>query len=124
MIWTCESWPYLNPTRKQTVLFDFDWVIHKYSKWRQNGDIYDEPVEGIKECIDELKKDYIVGIFTTRTQKEEIKRRLDKHWIVVDWIFHEKIPAMCYIDDRGINFDGDVKNLAQKVKNFKTWQEK
>lgn len=29
---------------KKTIVFDFDGVIHRYSKGWQNGSIYDKPV--------------------------------------------------------------------------------
>ena len=38
---------------RKTIVFDFDGVIHKYSKGWQDGSIYDEPVEGIKDLINE-----------------------------------------------------------------------
>ena len=43
---------------RKTIAFDFDGVIHKYSKGWQDGSIYDEPVVGIKEVINELHKTY------------------------------------------------------------------
>ena len=57
---------------KKTVVFDFDGVIHKYSKGWQNGCIYDEPNKNIKETIDRLRKDnYEVVIVSTRCSTEE-----------------------------------------------------
>lgn len=46
---------------------------------------------------------------------------LDKHEIEVDGIMAEKPPAICYIDDRAICFDGHPETLLEKVQNFKPW---
>ena len=57
---------------KKTIVFDFDGVIHKYSKGWQDGSIYDEPVPGIKTIIDELgKENYEVVIVSTRCSTEQ-----------------------------------------------------
>jgi len=55
---------------KKTIVFDFDGVIHKYSKGWQDGSIYDEPVEGIKELIDDLRTKYKVVVVSTRCLNE------------------------------------------------------
>ena len=39
---------------KKTIVFDFDGVIHRYSKGWQDGNIYDKPTKGIKETIEIL----------------------------------------------------------------------
>lgn len=113
---------------KKTIVFDFDGVIHRYSKgWQGIDDIYDEPVEGIKEVIEELRKEYEVVIVSTRTANKDgetaIKQWLQKYEIVVDRVLKEKPPAILYIDDRAICFDGNTKTLIDEIKNFKTWQE-
>lgn len=114
---------------KKTIVFDFDGVIHKYSKgWQGIDNIYDEPVEGIKEVIEELRKDYEVVIVSTRTANKDgetaIKQWLDKYGIVVDGVQKEKPPAVMYIDDRAINFNGNCKTLMRDIKKFKCWTEK
>lgn len=86
------------------ICVDFDGVIHRYSKGYQDGSIYDEPVEGAKEAMEKLKEvGYEVIIFTTRAPIEIIDW-VQKHQIPYDDITKIKIPAMAYIDDRGIRF--------------------
>lgn len=113
---------------KKTIVFDFDGVIHKYSNGWQDGSIYDEPVEGIKELIAELRETYDVVIVSTRCRdlkgQLEVKDWLDKYEIEVDDYTSIKVPAVMYIDDRGICFNGKVEDLRNEIKAFRTWQDK
>lgn len=114
---------------KKTVCFDFDGVIHFYkSGWDKiNGatSILDGPVPGIKEVIDDLRQDYRVVIVSTRCfQKggiDAIKEWLSKNNIEVDEVAAEKPPAVVYVDDRAICFDGNTDGLAQQIRSFKNW---
>lgn len=113
---------------KKTIVFDFDGVIHRYSKGWQDGSIYDIPVEGIKETIEELKKDYKVVVVSTRSATKDgriaILTWLDNYNIKVDDVMAEKPPAVMYIDDRAVNFNGNCKTLMRDIKKFKSWTEK
>jgi len=51
-------------------------------------------------------------------------RWLEKYGIVVDDCTGVKVPASMYIDDRGINFDGNVAKLRNNIETFIPWQEK
>ena len=86
--------------------------------WK-DGTVYDEPISGAKQFIDQLKNDaFEVIIFTARLseiahgkegvkkQKQMIEDWLKKYGIEVDGITAEKIPATAYIDDLAIEFDG------------------
>lgn len=119
----------MNKKQKQTIIFDFDGVIHSYkSGWQGATIIPDPPVEGIKEVIDELRKEYKVVVVSTRCYQEggieAIKKYLDKYNITVDDVTGEKPPAIVQIDDRAITFDGNTERLINKIKNFKPWHEK
>ena len=113
---------------RKTIVFDFDGVIHKYSKGWQDGSIYDEPVKGIKTLINELHQDYDICIVTTRAREllgqVAVEDYLKDNHIEFDLVTSIKVPAVMYIDDRGINFDGNVDNLREQIKTFKTWQQK
>jgi len=113
----------------KTVVFDSDGVIHSYKTgWQGVVSIPDPPVDGIKEVIDELRSNgYRVVVVSTRCYRkggiEAIKWYLNKHGIVVDAITGEKPPAVVYVDDRAITFDGKVEGLVERIKSFRPWHE-
>lgn len=114
---------------RKTIVFDFDGVIHKYSRGWQDGSIYDEPVEGIREVINELHKDYDIYIVSTRCKdlsgKQEMALWLDRYGIEYDGVTNIKVPALVYVDDRGLTFDPkNIKNLVNDIKHFEPWQNK
>lgn len=118
-----------NPDENR-IMIDLDKTIHKYSKGWQDGTLYDEPFEGVKEIIDQLKLEgYQVIILTTRLsetangkeevikQKQMIEDWLKEYGIKVDGITAEKLPALLYIDDRGFMFEGEWNiDLLSKIK--------
>lgn len=113
-----------------TVVLDFDGVIHSYmTPWKPgdtNDYIPDEPVKGIKEAIKDIRNaGYEVVVVSARCRKpggiEAIKNYLNKYDIIVDRIIAEKPPAVVYVDDRGICFDGKPENLLHKIKTFVPW---
>lgn len=112
----------------KTVVFDFDGVIHSYkSGWQ--GDyaiIPDPPVPGIQEVIGALQMNgYEVIVVSTRCRTargaKAVEEYLMKHRIGVSKVMSEKPPAVCYVDDRAICFDGDTESLLNKIQNFKPW---
>ena len=64
-------------SKKETLLIDFDGTIHGYSKGWSDGTVYDPPIAGAKEAIDELKQKYQIVIFTTRASKTQQGNDLD-----------------------------------------------
>ena len=113
----------------QTVVFDFDGVIHSYkSGWKGPTIIPDPPVEGIEKALREVHEaGYEVVIVSTRCAsfggKTAIESWLDKWFLhpYVDKVSKEKPPAIVYIDDRAICFDGKPENLLEQIKTFKPW---
>lgn len=115
---------------KKTVVFDFDGVIHSYtSGWKGTTVIPDTPVNGIKEAIEDIRKaGYEVVVVSTRCETNEgmkaINEYLLNNGIIVDRICREKPPALVYIDDRAICFDGNPDKLLDKINSFKPWYER
>lgn len=114
---------------KGTVVFDFDGVVHSYkSSWLGENIIPDPPVNGIKEVIEDIRKaGYEVVIVSTRCANYRgqvaILEWLKKYDIVVDDVKKEKPPAIVYVDDRAICFDGHPETLLDKISAFKPWYE-
>ena len=114
---------------KQTVVFDFDGVIHSYiSGWQGITTIPDPPVPGIAEAIQNIRKHYVVAVVSTRCSTPEgieaVNSWLDKYGIEVDAVLKEKPPAIVYIDDRAICFDGDPSRLLSRIQTFEAWNKK
>jgi hypothetical protein len=115
---------------KKTIVFDFDGVIHSYtSGWQGISVIQDPVVPDIREAINYLRMDgYEVIVVSTRCARPDgklavIRYLIDNH-IVVDDVVAYKPPAICYIDDRAICFDGDALGLISKIRKFKPWYQR
>lgn len=113
--------------KKYTVCFDFDGVIHSYtSGWKGETIIPDPPVPGIGEAIKSIRDaGYEIAVFSTRCMtkagREAVRAYLDDNNIKVDKISAYKPPAIVYIDDRAICFDGRPQTLLSKIQNFVPW---
>ena len=114
---------------RPTVVFDFDGVIHSYiSGWQRADVILDPPVDGISQSLKEIQEaGYEIVIVSSRCATAKGTQAIND-WLVVhelyqyiDRICKEKPPAVVYVDDRAICFDGDASSLLQKIKAFKPW---
>ena len=114
---------------KKTIVIDIDGVIHSYrSGWRGIAVIPDPVVPEIQVAINYLRMEgYEVIVVSTRCARLEgmgaVRRYLRDNHIVVDDVVAHKPPAICYIDDRAICFDGDALGLIGKIRAFKPWNQ-
>ncbi|MCA9126431.1 MAG: hypothetical protein KDB22_05070 [Planctomycetales bacterium] len=109
---------------RRTICLDFDGVIHSYrSGWCGIESIPDPPIHGTDRAIERLRQEYRVVVHSARcaTQagREAIENWLLKHQIVVDEVCEHKPPAMVYIDDRAIRFQGDWSNAIAELRQFR-----
>lgn len=111
-----------------TIAVDFDGVIHAYSRGWADGTIYDEPVPGALDGLRTLMRTYSVYIHTSRTPQPvanwlnargistvvEAEGRVYEFWTHRGHVLvsNRKIPAVAYVDDRGIRFHSWDQTLA------------
>ena len=115
-------------THVQTVAVDFDGVLHSYERGWDDGSIYGDWKPGAVAALSQLMHEYAVFVHTTRNARQvarwiehssgyafECTTRLPRTWygrrkpfwntqgllLVTD----RKLPAIAYIDDRGVRFE-------------------
>ena len=106
------------PDEQVNIGIDFDGVIHKCSKGYYDGTIYDDPIEGAYEALERITEKYTIIMYTTKakpdrglvngkTGTELVWEWLKKHDMAkfVNKVTAEKPRAVCYIDDKGIEFN-------------------
>lgn len=117
---------------KNQIAIDFDNVIHANSKGFYDGTIYDEPVAGAKEALQQLSIKYDIIIFTAKAKPDRPfingKTGVELIW---DWlerydmlayikqVTSEKPRAVAYIDDKAITFTNWGNCIGElKLKNI------
>jgi phosphoheptose isomerase len=106
------------PDEQVNIGIDFDGVIHKCSKGYYDGTIYDDPIEGAYEALERIAEKYTIIMYTAKakpdrglvngkTGTELVWQWLKKHDMAkfVNKVTAEKPRAVCYIDDKGIEFN-------------------
>jgi hypothetical protein len=97
---------------------DFDGVIHACSKGYHDGTIYDTPVPGAYDALNELSTKYTIVVYSAKARKDRplvggktgvelIWEWLEKYGMkkFVKEVTAEKPRAIFYIDDRAVKFD-------------------
>lgn len=109
------------------ICIDFDGVLHSYtSGWKGATEIPDALTEGALDFVNDLlDAGWEVVVCSTRAETQE---GLDAiiEWLVangvpiesdsecgISQITHGKPPALVYLDDRALRFDGAFPSLAQ-----------
>ena len=118
------------PDEVINIAIDFDGVIHKNSKGYYDGTIYDEPVPGSFEALEEISKKYNIivctckakpdrGLINGKTGIEMVWSWLEKYNMAqfVNKVTSEKPRGVAYIDDKGYRFS-NWKDTLVFVKNL------
>jgi len=95
---------------RKRICIDFDGVIHAYSQGYKDGTIYDPPMKGCKNILEQLSKKYELICFSARINagnehgKPEMIRWLKKYDLLKYFkeITDTKVPAILYIDDSAV----------------------
>ena len=108
---------------KPNICLDFDGVFNEYKGY--DGDNIGRPRPGIKEFLEQLSQEYTIIVCSVRKFPMIIKW-LEEHKLrqYVTSVTSFKPPAIAYLDDRGIRFDGDYDKALKDIKSFRTyWEE-
>jgi hypothetical protein len=105
---------------KQTVILDFDGVIHSYtSGWKGAAVIPDGPTDGARDAIAKLREQYQVVVVSSRCHQpggiEAIRAWLVQHGIEVDAVSNDKPPHIVTVDDRAFRFEGDWQAVIEGI---------
>lgn len=108
----------------RTICIDFNGVIDTYKGWTGNATSYPMRPDAelfLKTLVD---KGYRIVIFTAANipqVKQWITRNgLDKY---IDDVTNIKVPALCYVDDRAVQFKGNFFDTLSVILDFKTYWE-
>lgn len=118
-------------TKKKTIVFDFDGVIHKGYKGYKDGSIYGEIDYELLDYIKELMNKYYVVISSNRPAKQivefmnnlnykelkfELYTKNDSLYFEKDNIIgvtNEKAIGIIYIDDRAFKWKNNLNELKE-----------
>jgi hypothetical protein len=108
----------------KTICLDFDGVMNLYTGWEGETELF-QPRPGLKEFLEALKaRGYEVVVHSTRAPNLII-RWLKEHgfYDLIKSVGSSKPPAIVYVDDRGLRFDGDFNVVLDAIENFKAFWE-
>lgn len=103
---------------KKTICVDFDGVLNEYNGYEEGN--LGEPLSGSQDFIKKLREKYKVVILTSRP-KEQVIGWLSNNGFPSMKVTNCKVPAVAYIDDRAIRFNGSYKKVISQLKNFKPY---
>ena len=108
--------------KRPTIALDFDGTLHAYtSGWLGVTNCQDPPTPGAREAVDELRRrGFRVVIYSSRAAStagaDAIRDWLARYGFVgIDEVTATKPPAVLYVDDRGLRFEGDWHHVLLEV---------
>jgi hypothetical protein len=117
---------------RRTIAVDFDGVLHQWDGlWKGYHVIEGTPTVGAMAWLDTIVHDYDIVVFTVRGNSWR-GRRAVKKWLA-KWSFMEphklrqikvtakKPPALVYLDDRAMRFDGKNWPSAERIRGARPW---
>lgn len=106
---------------KKTIAIDFDGVLIPHDTHENENR---KPREGAIEFIKKLSKDFNIIIFTTEDVKKVLMWMTNYNLISdIELVTNTKPKIDIYLDDRGLQFNGNYNKAFEDIKNFKPYWE-
>jgi hypothetical protein len=119
---------------QKCVCIDLDGTIAYYDDWKGERR-FGDPVPGVQAALWQFRSaGWKIIIYTTRGNRKLVANYLNRHSIPFDHINHNpdqpkdtftgKPYAEAYIDDRGIQFNGNWQSTANELMQFVPWEKR
>lgn len=107
----------------KTVCLDFDGVLNDYRGWTTEDDL-GAPRPGAQAFVAALRaRGWELVIVSTR-DPGRVQAWLRANGFAETHAQREKPPAVVYLDDRALRFDGRFEGLEERIANFTAyWEE-
>ncbi len=108
---------------KSTIAIDFDGVINKYDGWK-GYEHFDKPLPGARGFLEELqKRGYEVVIHTARNM-QHVEMWFEENGMshLIERVSNHKPPAIAYVDDRAVRFNGNYAQTLEDIKEKPWWK--
>lgn len=115
---------------KNTIVIDFDNVIHEMDKGFHDGTIYGELIKGAEKSIKYLSENFNLIVFSCKCNPDrplvngKTGKKLIEEWLknkgilkYISEITFEKPNAVAYIDDKAIKFENWTSCIEELKKN-------
>lgn len=109
---------------RKTICLDFNGVLDQYQGWKGPDFMY-EPRPGVVDFLKSLKELGYRIVIMTAADCYKIQDWFIEYGLfgLIDSITNEKVPALIYVDDRAITFQGDFNQTLEQIATFKTFWE-
>jgi hypothetical protein len=108
------------PDYRPTICLDHDGVGNDYAGHFDAADLGKINPE-LKPFVLELRRrGFDVVVLSTR-EPESLKAWYHDNGVPVDDVTNIKVPAVAYIDDRGITFKGSFLEVLSQLETFEPW---
>lgn len=106
----------------KAVAVDFDGVLNTYNGWKGEDALF-QPREGAIEFLRQLWAEYDIVIHTTR-DPQRVWEWLETYWMnhLVHLVTNVKPPAVAYVDDRAVRFEGDYDATLAAITALAHWE--
>jgi hypothetical protein len=108
----------------RTICLDFDGVLNDYKQWDGEDKLF-KPREGVANFLLRLRQlGYDIIICSCR-EPAKIRPWLIEHGlsVYIKDVVTKKPPALVYLDDRGLKFEGNYDMALVQITSFETYWE-